>query len=58
MIDPGIIKKSTAMVLVNAAYFMACWAQPFIDTKTEVFHGLKDTMVEMMHRRGYFYYSM
>ncbi|XP_031640214.1 serine protease inhibitor 88Ea-like isoform X2 [Contarinia nasturtii] len=52
MIEPGIINQSSAMVLVNAAYFKAFWMQPFAPhkTKTEVFHGLKDTMVDMMHK--------
>lgn len=60
MIEPGIIKKSTAMALVNAAYFKACWDVMFNSyyTKTEVFHGLKDNMVEMMNEKRGFYYSM
>lgn len=60
MIRQEHIQKNTLMVLVNAAYFKDFWRVPFSEdkTKTEVFHGLKDTMVEMMHNKYYHFYSM
>jgi serpin B len=53
LLAPGVVDASTRLVLTNAIYFNAAWANPFMEWSTTdgVFHGLSgDTTVPMMRQ--------
>jgi serpin B len=54
LLQPGVLKSDTPLVLTNAIYFKAAWMNQFWDklTKPEAFHlaGGKDVDVPMMHQ--------
>lgn len=54
-LSPGMV-----MLLINALYFNAPWAEPFLEenTRSEVFHSLKgDVKVPMMTKTSYVNYA-
>lgn len=54
------MREDIRMTLLNAIYFKAAWCDEFWKNRTDkqVFHGIKgDSMVDMMHRMGSFYYA-
>lgn len=52
LLAPGTIDISTSVVLTNAVYFKATWANAFEEylTKEETFHGVSDVSVNMMQQ--------
>ncbi len=60
LIAKGILTPDACLVLTNAIYFKAAWAEPFREeaTKDEEFHvaGGESAMVPMMHRTHEFRY--
>ena len=61
LIPRGVIDADTRMILTNAVYFNAEWAEHFRKdlTRSETFYLLEDgqNTCDMMHRRGHFAYS-
>jgi len=61
LIPKGVIDADTRMILTNAVYFNAEWAEKFNKDRTrkETFYPLGDgtTICNMMHQRGHFAYS-
>jgi serpin B len=61
LIPPGVLDSMTRLVLTNAIYFNAAWAQPFNEraTQEEAFHLLDggQVMVPMMHQIESFGYA-
>ena len=61
LIPKGVIDATTRMVLTNAVYFNAEWADQFRKdlTRKETFYPFGDgaTTCNMMHKRGHFAYS-
>jgi len=60
LLQPGVLKPSTRLVLTNAIYFKGDWQTPFdkAQTKTEDFYASPATTVQapLMHREGGFNY--
>jgi serpin B len=58
LIAPGVLSRDTRLVLTNAIYFKAAWAEQFRkgSTKKEKFHvsAAEDVDVETMKRTGFF----
>lgn len=56
LLPPRTVDAETRMVIVNALYFLADWAEPFAKSATfdETFHvgGTRPTQVPTMHRTG------
>jgi serpin B len=61
LIAPGVLDKFTRLVLTNAVYFNAAWANPFEEyaTRESDFYLQDDQTitVDMMHQINYFRYS-
>ncbi len=48
----GTVTPDTRLVLANAVYFKADWAQPFVASRTQdgVFHGARETPARLMRQ--------
>jgi serpin B len=58
LISPGVLTADTRLVLTNAIYFRAHWAEPFdkSGTRQQTFHVApgKDVTISMMHMTDHF----
>jgi serpin B len=61
LLQPGVVRPDTKLILTNAIYFKSAWSNPFAErqTKVQAFHlnTERTVQVPMMHQKEFFRYG-